>query len=240
MTTKHKALAVLVLFWVVPGLIAAGAETVWLDSLDLSKMRQGWGEPQVNRSIRETPLAIAGKKFERGVGTHANSTFLLELAGGTDSFSASVGVDDAARGPGSVVFRVIADGKKRFDSGVMRTNMPAKAVNVDLRGVKLLLLQVTDAGDGIAFDHANWAEAKFTCSGARPRPMAQVEEPAIALTPKPGPAPRVNGPQVYGCRPGHPFLYRIPAQGERPMVFSAASLPAGLSLDADTGIIAGL
>jgi len=45
------------------------AETVWLDSLDLSAMRQGWGTPQVNRSIRETLLSIGGQKSERDVGT---------------------------------------------------------------------------------------------------------------------------------------------------------------------------
>ena len=40
------------------------------------------------------------------------------------------------------------------------------------------------------------------------------------LTPVPGPAPRINGPLVYGCRPGNPFLYRIPCQGKRPIQFS--------------------
>ncbi|MGH7941778.1 MAG: putative Ig domain-containing protein [Limisphaerales bacterium] len=65
-------------------------------------------------------------------------------------------------------------------------------------------------------------------------------EEAVILTPKPGPAPRINGPRVYGARPGHPFLYRIPAQGERPMVFFARHLPRGLNLDAHTGIISGL
>src|SRR5262245_41764964 len=59
------------------------------------------------------------------------------------------------------------------------------------------------------------------------------------LTPKPGPAPRINGPKVYGCRPGHPFLYRIPAQGERPMTFSASGLPKTLQLESQTGIITG-
>ena len=53
------------------------------------------------------------------------------------------------------------------------------------------------------------------------------------------PAPRINGPLVYGCRPEHPFLYRIPCTGERPIKFSAQNLPAGLSLDPNTGIIAG-
>ena len=45
------------------------------------------------------------------------------------------------------------------------------------------------------------------------------------LTPAPKPQPRINGPMVYGCRPGHFFLYRIPCQGERPITFSAKGLP---------------
>ena len=60
------------------------------------------------------------------------------------------------------------------------------------------------------------------------------------LTPKPGPAPRINGPLVYGCRPGHPFLYRIPTQGERPIRFSVKKLPGSLKLDANTGTITGI
>lgn len=70
-------------------------------------------------------------------------------------------------------------------------------------------------------------------------PALQTNEPVI-LTPAPGPGPRINGPEVYGARPGHPFLYRIPAQGERPMNFSARGLPRGLHLDPDTGIITGI
>ncbi|MEI6277409.1 MAG: putative Ig domain-containing protein [Prolixibacteraceae bacterium] len=59
------------------------------------------------------------------------------------------------------------------------------------------------------------------------------------LTPAPKPSPRLNGPLVYGCRPGHPFLYRIPCQGERPISFSAKGLPNGLKLDPQTGVITG-
>jgi alpha-galactosidase len=61
----------------------------------------------------------------------------------------------------------------------------------------------------------------------------------VLLTPRPGPAPRINGPLVYGVRPGHEFLYRIPAQGERPMTFAATGLPKSLALDPVTGIITG-
>lgn len=59
------------------------------------------------------------------------------------------------------------------------------------------------------------------------------------LTPKPGPAPRLTGPKIFGVRPGAPFLFTITATGDRPMVFSADDLPAGLQLDATTGRITG-
>src|SRR5512144_2661847 len=64
-------------------------------------------------------------------------------------------------------------------------------------------------------------------------------EEKVILTPKPGPAPRINGPKVYGARPGNPFIYRIATQGNRPMTFAVEDLPASLKLDTVTGIITG-
>ena len=59
------------------------------------------------------------------------------------------------------------------------------------------------------------------------------------LTPNAPAEPRINGAKVFGVRPGSPFLYRIPATGERPIKFASEGLPAGLSLDAKSGIITG-
>ena len=61
----------------------------------------------------------------------------------------------------------------------------------------------------------------------------------VILTPKPVATPRLNGPKVFGVRPGSPCLYSIPATGDRPMTFTADGLPAGLQLDAGTGRITG-
>src|SRR5436305_1003715 len=58
-------------------------------------------------------------------------------------------------------------------------------------------------------------------------------------TPKAAATPRINGPAIFGVRPGNPFLYHIPATGERPMTFSVSGLPDGLNLDAQTGNITG-
>lgn len=59
------------------------------------------------------------------------------------------------------------------------------------------------------------------------------------LTPKPSPKPKINGPKVFGVRPGHPFLFAIPATGTRPMEFRAEGLPNGLVLDRSTGRMTG-
>ena len=58
-------------------------------------------------------------------------------------------------------------------------------------------------------------------------------------TPKALPSPKINGPKIYGVRPGSPFLYRVPATGQRPMTFSCENLPEGLAIDNSTGIISG-
>ena len=63
---------------------------------------------------------------------------------------------------------------------------------------------------------------------------ANTTQPEIR-TPKPPSTPRINGPSIFGVRPGHPFLYRIPATGDRPMQFSVDELPSGLKVDANTG-----
>jgi hypothetical protein len=41
-------------------------------------------------------------------------------------------------------------------------------------------------------------------------------EKAEIRTPKAPATPRINGPDIFGVRPGNPFLYHIPATGERP------------------------
>jgi alpha-galactosidase len=62
---------------------------------------------------------------------------------------------------------------------------------------------------------------------------------AVILTPKPPATPRINGAKVFGVRPGRPLLFTIPATGQRPMQFAVDNLPAGLTLDPQTGHIAG-
>jgi hypothetical protein len=65
------------------------------------------------------------------------------------------------------------------------------------------------------------------------------EESPYILTPEVPIEPRINGPDIYGARPGRPFMFAIPASGERPFIYKAENLPKGLKLDSKTGIITG-
>jgi alpha-galactosidase len=224
---------------------SASAETIWLDALNLKEAVQGSGQPCKNRSVYGESLVIAGEKFARGFGTHSESRIFVNLAGGARSFTAAVGVDDAVKDKpqASVEFYVVGDGKVLWQSGVMKSGDAARRCHLNVAGVTSLLLKVGDADDGIAFDHADWADARFEAAGSQSfstscEPMAPAVAPYI-LTPRSPASPRINGARVAGVRPGSPFLFAIPATGERPMKFSVMSLPPGLKLDPNTGCITG-
>jgi alpha-galactosidase len=216
--------------------------TVRLSSLDLTKATQGWGKPQVDKNVRGTwPISVGGRKFDHGFGTHAPGALYVDLRGGCARFTAFVGVDDDVKGnpAASVTFQVVGDGRSLFRSGVMKAGQPAAKVDLDVKGMRTLALVVGAAGDGISFDNADWAGATFEVTGEQPETIDAPREEAVILTPRPPRPPRINGPKVFGVRPGSPFLFTIPATGERPMEFSARDLPAGLSLDPTNGRITG-
>jgi len=145
-----------------PPLPRGTAKDAWLADLQPCSAIQDYGHVQNGKSVDEHPLSIGGTRYERGLGTHANSELTYRLGNRYARFDARVGVDDEKGGLGSVVFQVIANGEKIFDSGVLRGKQPAQAVSLPLEGVDELRLVVTDAGDGINSDHADWADAFLT------------------------------------------------------------------------------
>jgi hypothetical protein len=149
----------------------ASAETVYLDELDVRAMSAGWGESQARRSVDGNALQLGGETFERGVGTHAVSQMVLERRGAT-RFQAMVGVDGEVGETGTVEFSVRGGEQVLWSSGVVSGGAAPVPVDVELGAHERITLQVGDGGDGIGYDHANWADARFTVDGEPPRPVA--------------------------------------------------------------------
>jgi len=223
--------------------LAAAEEKVYLGDLSFEHVVQGWGTPERNRSVDRAPMKIGDKSYAHGIGTHAlmNSVYALGKKG--IRFESDVGIDAEVlageNGQAAVVFRVWGDDTLLFDSGVMRAKDAAKHVSVDLKGFERIELEVDDCGDD-HYDHADWAEALVVMEdGAKPVPCKDPVEQLGILTPKAGPEPKIVGAKIYGVRPGHDILWRLPVTGERPMALSAKGLPAGAAFDEKTGILSG-
>lgn len=83
-------------------------------------------------------------------------------------FVVDIGVDDEVGKRGSVVFQVYLDGEKAYDSGVMTGASATQQVKLGVTGKQELRLVVTDAGDGINYDHADWANPRIFCQKDAP------------------------------------------------------------------------
>ena len=140
-----------------------------ISDLPFMSETNGWGPVERDRSNGENsggdggPLSIGGVSYARGIGAHAPSDVEVYLGRGCERFTAKIGLDDETREPGSVVFQLFGDDKPLYDSGVVKGKGPAVPIEVDVTGVRMLSLRVTDGGDGRDFDHADWAEAALTC-----------------------------------------------------------------------------
>lgn len=232
---------IFILSFLISGCWLNAQTVVWLDELDLSVSTQGHGKPGINTSVDGKPLTIAGEVFKRGFGTHAESSLLIKLDGKAKKFTALVGLDDEIKEQTpAVVFEIYGDNKKIWSSELMHLGDKAKPVSVSLEGINQLELVVADGGNGPYYDHADWVNAKFETTGVNTlKTFNPISSEEYILTPKFPATPKINSATVFGVRPGSPFLFRIPATGERPMIFSAKGLPKGLKLDSKTGIITG-
>ena len=217
---------------------------MWVEEIGLERLSQRRGTPRVGRTIRDKPIRLGGVEYPHGIGTRSISEFVIDLKGNAARFTSTVGIDDEIRGTtGSVVFEVWADDTRVAASGLMRPGDTPKSLTADLNGARVLTLLVDDGGDTSNDDEVAWGGAMIELlqpDGERPTayvPPAE-ELPRIAA-PSTSPRPAIHGARVTGATPGRPFLFRVPATGAAPLRFSAGGLPAGLAIDASTGVISG-
>jgi hypothetical protein len=143
--------------------------TAQISDLPFLTESNGWGPVERNTSNGENsagdgrPMAIGGTTFTKGIGMHAIGEITVWLGGACTGFQADVGIDDEVAQPGAVAFAILGDGLPLADSGVVRRTDGARPLAVDVTGVKVLTLRVTDGGDGINSDHADWGGAQLTC-----------------------------------------------------------------------------
>ena len=104
-----------------------------------------------------------GRRSTHGIGAHAPSRIEVSLEGRCSLFLADVGLDEEVGDHGSVVFEVWGDDERLAVSGIVRGPQVSVPIAADVTGVDRMALVVTPGGDGNAFDHADWGNARLAC-----------------------------------------------------------------------------
>ncbi|MFH8623986.1 NPCBM/NEW2 domain-containing protein [Streptomyces vietnamensis] len=149
--------------------VPPAAGTTYLSDATWLSAENGWGPVEKDTSVGEAaagdgrPLTMGGVVHAKGLGAHAYSAVEYYLGGRCTSFSAQVGLDDETGSNGSVAFEVWADGRKAASTGVLTHTTSPQSLTADLAGAETVRLVVTDGGDGVNYDHADWADATVTC-----------------------------------------------------------------------------
>jgi hypothetical protein len=120
---------------------------------------QSWGEPQQGKSVEQHTLRIDGREFPFGVGSHAPSTLVYNIAGKYKQLHSWIGLDDEAACGDGVVWVVKGDGRELHRSRNLASH-EIDSLSVDISSVQRLELITLEQGD-MNCDHANWAGAWF-------------------------------------------------------------------------------
>lgn len=238
---------------------SAPAGEIAVSSLDLTQatahrelVREKWktypnksaayfDKSKVKVSEKGLPITLGGVVYTNGFSSRTIFRLAIDCHGTARRFRAIVGVNDYGdKRYDNVVFFVEGDGKLLWKSPIMKVGDTPQHVDVDLSGVRQLVLWLRNGdlpgmgGDG----PGDWANATIAYVGQPPVAVNSVL-PRKILTPPEPLIPRINGAKVIGARPSNPFLFYVPVTGERPVKVTASNLPAGLVLDPQTGIITG-
>jgi alpha-galactosidase len=238
---KIKALFVIVFSLLCCKTTAQQAKTLWLDELQLQYFSEGMRPVSPRTNYGHDTMRINKKIFFRGIGAQSPCVLSFMLDKHAKHFSAMVGLDDLGNKEIPLSFFVVADKKVLFETKDMKMGDDPVKIDVDLTGITQLGLLITDhvGGVGNKRTYGNWANAQLEMVDSfAPGHLPDNDEKYI-LTPAPGRNPKINSAKLFGAMPGNPFLYTIAATGDGPMRFSAANLPKGITVSAQTGIISG-
>jgi hypothetical protein len=138
--------------------------SVAVSDLDWLQMANGYGPALKDKNYYGDPLSLGGQVYPKGLWTHPAGQVDYYLGGHCSTFTADLGIDDSQGDRGSVVYSVYANGNLAYQSPVVHGADPVVHAQVDVSGAQSLRIAVSDSGDGVSYDNADWGAPTLTCS----------------------------------------------------------------------------
>jgi hypothetical protein len=129
--------------------------------------KSGWNQSQTDRSIEGKPLRLGSAAFQHGIGTHAPSEQAWRLDGTFQTLSFATGID-RDHAAGTAIVQVWGDGKKLFETPLLKAGAEPFLVKVPVKGIKELKITSTDGGDGNGGDHVDLCDLLLSAKDGQP------------------------------------------------------------------------
>lgn len=114
-----------------------------------------------DRNVTGGMLMMKGRAHSRGIGMHSKTTLTYSLGQRFEALAGVIGIDDAVRPRGHVVFRVLGDDRELFNSGPVTGQDEPRSIIVNVESVGILTL-VVDYGEEVDLsDHADWGSLRL-------------------------------------------------------------------------------
>jgi len=216
--------------------VLAFSQTTRLEQISLTNGTNGFGSIKINKSTMGNPLKMNAVTYANGVGVFSPAEINLNLFGTATRFQATVGIDDevsAKPNEANLEFRVLADNKLIWSSGIMKytDSIRTKTIDVDITGKNFLTLITTVGSDGVnSSDHADWVLTTITYNGTKP---ICVSKSSVILTPK------INNGNYFFAKTDTPIMTRFNVTSFYPTTVSISNLPAGLTYNATRNLVSG-
>lgn len=158
-------------------------QNTYLSDLNWVSQSVGFGGTvRKDASIDDNPITLNGTVYAKGLGAHAQSEIVYNLAGNYMAFRSVIGVDDEILDDnphGEIVFKVYGDDLLLYESALLGPTDAPIVLDIDVTGVQTLKL-VAEQGVNNFGDHADWADALIVPVPAANQPVYLSDLPWVS------------------------------------------------------------
>jgi hypothetical protein len=135
----------------------------WTPFFDLGRQSPALARylgPRFDRGREDEVMRLDGKTYKKGVSLTSRTELVYKLPARAKRFQAIAGIDDGVGGLGSVQLEIKGDGRQLY-SGELTGKDPPAELDLELAGVRRLVILVDFGDDLDVADHLNLCEARI-------------------------------------------------------------------------------
>ena len=117
---------------------------------------------KLDQSLAGGPMTLSDGPHVKGIAVHSRCVLTYHVDGEYERFKTTLGFEQPTGRMGRVAVRVLGDDKVLMSNPDLHGDQPAVPVDLDVTGVKKLVLEVDFGADQDSCDRVDWADARLT------------------------------------------------------------------------------